>query len=141
MKQKPLWLLIVLLLSGCMGFLSKENIIGNYYLIAADTEEQMSLSYCDPADKNGCIGIIEATVFSVGYNKDYIIAKQHPRVFPNAPNKDITNYFILPIGKKGTDWGNNYGLIGPLTLDQFNKQGKELNLLPDLKFTEKSNLK
>ena len=142
MKQKNLWLLILCLLSGCTGFSSKENIVGNYYLIATDTDEQSSLSYCEPADKNGCIGIIEATVFAVGYNKDYIIAKQHPRVDPKVPNKSVTNYFILPITKKETHWGSNSGLIGPLRLDQFNEKKKELNLPPDLKFTvEKSNLK
>jgi len=137
MKKKVVYFLILYLLGGCTGFDTKEKIINNYYLVAADTEEQLSLSYCDPNDKNGCIGIIEATVFSVGYNNSYIIAKQHP-----SNNRDITNYFLLPINKKDKHWGDNFGLIGPLTLAQFNEKERELNISDSIKFTiVKDNLK
>jgi hypothetical protein len=137
MKNKAVFFLILYLFSGCIGFSTKEKIINNYYLIATDSEEQLSLSYCDPNDKNGCIGIIGATVFSVGYNDTYIIAKQHP-----SNNRSITNYFLLPINNKDRHWGDNFGLIGPLTVDQFNEKKKELNISESLKFTiVKDNLK
>lgn len=127
---------------GCLGFDTKEKIIGNYYLVAADDQSQLSLSYCDPADKNGCVGITDATIFAVGYNKDYIIAQQHPRTFPNPTNKKIINYYILPVDYKNKHWGDNFGLIGPLTLEQFNDKRKELNIPDNLKFTiVKDNLK
>src|SRR5579872_1181470 len=131
MRAKVIFLFIMCLLTGCLGFDTKEKVVGNYYLVATDDEVQLSLSYCDPADKNGCVGITEPTVFAVGYNKDYIIAKQHPY---NA--KNITNYFILPIDpKRKSKWGDNFGLIGPLTLEQFNDEKRELNMSDSLKFS------
>lgn len=134
MKQRILYLLILSLLSGCLGFDIKQKVVGNYYLIATDEEEQLSLSYCEPSDQNGCGGIIEGTVFAVGFNANYIIVKQHPRIFPNPPNKNITNYYILPL-KDTMNWRTKNGLIGPLTLDQFNEKRKELNIPDSLKFT------
>jgi hypothetical protein len=34
------------------------------------------------------------------------------------------------------DWRSKNGLIGPLTLDQFNAKRKELNIPDDLTFTK-----
>jgi hypothetical protein len=130
MKNKILLIFLLCLFSSCLGFDVKEKVIDNYYLIAVDAEEQMDLSYCDPADNNGCIGIIEPTVFAVGYDMNYIIAKQHP-----LNKKDITNYFILPINNKNRKWGDNFGLIGPLTLNQFDKAKKDLNILDSIDFS------
>jgi hypothetical protein len=118
-----------------MGLAIKQQVIDNYYLIATDIDEDLSLSYCDPSDKSGCVGIIIPTVFAVGYNKDYIIVQQHPRVFPDPPNKRITNYFILPVNYKSKRWGDNFGLVGPLTSEEFNKKRKELGIPDSLKFT------
>lgn len=140
MKSKIIYLSILCLLSSCMGFDTKEKIVGNYYLVAPDDEAQLGLDYCDPADQNGCGGVIESTVFAVGYNENYIIVKQHPRTFPNPPNKGITNFFIVPT-KRGFNYRTMNNLIGPLTLEQFNTKTKELNI-SDLKFTiEKERLK
>jgi hypothetical protein len=125
-----------------MGFDTKENVVGNYYLVAPDDEAQLSLDYCDPTDQSGgCGGVIGSTVFAVGYNEKYIIVKQHPRTFPNPPNKEVTNFFILPI-KDSFNYRTMNNLIGPLTLEQFNDKRKELNIPDGLKFTiTKDNLK
>ena len=142
MKSNILYLIILISFSSCSGFILKEKIVDNYYLIATDIEEQLDLSYYEPTDKNGCVSVIEATVFAVGFTDNYIVAKQHPYIFPNAVNNKITNYFILPINKKGEHFKGNLSLIGPLTLKQFNEKEKELGITFDLKFTiEKSNLK
>lgn len=114
MKTKVICLFILILFSGCiggLGFDTKDKVVGNYYLVAPDDESQLSLDYCDPADQNGCSGVIDATVFAVGYNKEFIIAKQHPN-----NNRNTTNYYLLPI-KNGAQPNNN-DLIGPLTLEQ-----------------------
>jgi hypothetical protein len=114
--------LISCILSGCTGFVINKSILGNYYLTAPDVDKQLSLSYHENSD-GGIYGtIIEETVFAVGINKGYIIAKQHP-----SNNRNITNYFILPI-KKGFDWTTKNGLIGPLTINQFNDVRKDLRL-------------
>lgn len=134
MKFNFLFLLVFSLLIGCQGVAIKEKIEGNYYLIATDAEEDLSLTYHEAADENNYGTIINATVFAIGHNNEYIIAKQHPRNFPNPPDKSITNFFILPIKKK-FDWKTNNDLLGPLTLEQFNEKRKELNISNDLKFT------
>jgi len=125
---------LLFVLNSCsLGFAVDTQVVGNYHLIATDAIEQMSLSYCEP-NSNGCSGIIEPTVFSVGFNKDYIIAKQHPN-----DNRNTTNYFIVPINPKKRVWVNYFGTIGPLSLNEFNNKIAELNI-QDIKFsiTEKS---
>lgn len=127
------------LLSGCiggLGFVTEDHILGNYYLVAPDDDIQLSLSYHEPSDGDNYGTFIIGTVFAVGYNEKYIIVKQHPN-----NNRNVTNYFILPL-IKGFNWRTNNGLLGPLTLDQFNEKRKELNIPDSLKFTiVKDNLK
>ena len=115
------FLLSLILWSSCSGFVTNDTVIGNYGLVAVDDEKEMSLCYFEPTDKNGgCVPVVNATVFSVGHNKDYIITKQHPN-----NNKQITNYFILPTlsDKKG-----DFGLLGPYNFLEFEKKRKELNI-------------
>jgi hypothetical protein len=35
------------------------------------------------------IGVINATVFAVGQNGRFIVAKQHPKNFPDKPAKEL----------------------------------------------------
>ena len=129
--MKLLAILILCLFSGCSGFLVKDHIVDDFYLIATDSPQQSSLSFCDPGDNEGCAGIIKATVFAIGFNTKYIIAKQHP-----SNNKSITQYFIVPIKLKDKVWGNYFGLIGPLSLKQFNSKRLELNIPDSVTFTK-----
>ena len=135
MKKTILYLSILMLFFGCQDLAIKEKIIENYYLVAADDSEGTILSYHDSSDGNNYSGIIEATVFAVGYNDNYMIVKQHPCVLPHSPDKKITNYYILPL-KNGMDWKTKNGLVGPLTLEQFNEKRKELNISDELTFTK-----
>jgi hypothetical protein len=96
------------------------NFYGHYYLINLEDGCKM-LSYQD-STTSVYPEIISESVFAVGYNKNYIIAKQHPGNYRN-----ITKYFIIPITHK-FDWRTNNGMIGPLTLEEFNKKQKDLNL-------------
>jgi len=120
--KKIYWGYIILILLSSCGFAIKKKIVGNYYLIATDTGEQLGLSYCDPKDSNGCFGITEGTVYSAGHNENYIVAKQHPN-----DNRQIINYFILPIKSKRNINGN-FGLIGPLNLVEFEIKRRQLNI-------------
>jgi hypothetical protein len=118
---------ILFLLSSCNNGI-RQNFLGNYYLVAPDIDEQTSLSYHETSDGSAYGDVIKATVFAVGYNSKYIIAKQHP-----YGDKHITNYFILPV-KNGFNWKNNNGLMGPLTINEFNQKQIELNIKP-IQFT------
>ena len=59
--------------------------------------------------------------------------KQHPRIWPNLPDKKITNYFIVPRHKKIISEIYKE-VIGPLTLEQFNGKRKELHI-ENIQFT------
>jgi len=74
-------------------------------------------------DKNGnTVDVVSETIFSIGNNDKYIIAKQHPN-----RNKNIVNYYIIPIYKEFT-YSPEKGLIGPLSLNQFETKRKELKI-------------
>jgi len=133
MIKRIVYSFIFLSFTACSGFAIEEKILDNYYLIAGDIGEECSLSYKVSDDDFGTV--IGATVFAIGYNKQFIIAKQHPRTFPNPPNKKIINYYILPI-KRGMDWKTKNGLVGPLSYDQFVVKRKELKINNELKFTK-----
>lgn len=86
-------------------------------------------------ESGNCKGVLEETVFAVGFNDKYIIAKQHP-----ADDRAIINYYIVPIYKENT-LSPEKGVIGALTLKQFNEKRKELNI-SNVKFTKEiENLK
>lgn len=79
-------------------------------------------------------------VASVGYNSDYIIAKQHPQKgdFYSEPDYSITNYFIIDI--KENEKGYKQGVIGPLSKEEFDSKTGELGIDNKLNFTiEKKN--
>ena len=61
--------------AGCFRHQYKKPITGGYYLYAYASDEDMSVMHFD---KYGGLEIISPTVFSIGYDKNFIIAKQHP---------------------------------------------------------------
>jgi len=115
---------------GCGGFVHDEHLIGRYYLNAVDIPEQMSVSY---ALGNGNeLGLIDETVFAVGWNDRYIVAKQHP-----ANDRRVTNYYYLEMALDSTllkpsndpNWQHK-SVTGPLTEAVFLAKKAELRL-PD----------
>ena len=155
-KVKMLFFLSFLLLSlstcvGGFGFVFKEHLFGNYYLTAPDDIEQCALSYRSESYSDiygGNFGgiVIDETVFAVGYNEKYLIAKQckisyrengkflilwtdYERIVGNI------RYYILPIEEEGMNWRTKNGLIGPLDSLAFENKRKELGI-SDLKFTK-----
>ena len=112
------------------GLAYKEQIQDYYYLIATDDEKYMSIAYNDYGG-SAYLNIIPSTVFAVGYNENFIIAKRHPSQFSEPINKNITNYYIIPIKNNP-----NNNAIGPLSLEQFYEKRKELNVPDSVKFTK-----
>lgn len=109
----------LLVLSGCgEGFVENKQVTGRYHLIAVDVIEDLSLDY--KLKTGDYIGVVPETIFAVGFNSDYIITKQHP-----GNNKEITNYFIVPIYDS---LQHEMGVFGPFTQKQFEAKTKELNL-------------
>jgi len=130
---KYTWIVLLVLLLSC-GSIDKEHIIGNYYLTAVDyVDEGKDLSY--NLGSGNFVGVVGPTVFAVGYNEEYIIAKQHPREFPSLHDKSTINYFIVPINNK-VHQSPDENKIGPLTELEFIEKRKELGIPEDLTFTK-----
>ena len=133
MKNKIWYIILLFILFSCSDFAIKKHVVGNYYLIATDVVEDIDLCYHEPKDNQNYGSITGSTIFAIGFNDKYIIAKQHPRTFPNPPDTTHTNYYILPL-KSGMDWKSKNGLMGPFTFEQFNEKRKELNIPNELIF-------
>jgi hypothetical protein len=137
MKTNIAILIIIFMLTSC-GFVIKERIIYNYYLTATDIPEQLSLTYNDSRTPNSYTHIIQNTVFAVGHNDNYIIAKQHPCIDTGGgiiENKSITNYYILQITSLGNGQTTSHMSGGPMTLEEFEKMRKQLNIT-NIEFTK-----
>ena len=122
--------LFIMLFSSCYY---KKPLAPGYELTEFDYDkEDMSIIYY--YDNKIRVGVVNPTVFAVGYNEDFIIAKQHPRKFPNPPDKSITNYFIIPIKDKVRQSPDD-NKIGPLTKSEFKEKRKELGIPDEVMFS------
>ena len=119
---------LVLGLASC-GFVHDEKITGPYRLVAIDVSEQMSVCYT--LEKGDCIGRIPETVFSVGWNDRFIVAKQHP-----SNNKSVTNYFILEMARDSQLAEPSASVTGPLSAAAFKEKVAPLGLPPFTKTIE-----
>jgi hypothetical protein len=123
-------LLSALFLFGCgLGFSHDEQIVGPYRLIAVDVSEQMHVAYSLGKD---AIGRIPETVFAVGWNDHYIVAKQHPH-----NDRNVTNFYILDMSRDSATTDPAVSVTGPLAEDDFKRKQSELGL-PVFKRTIKS---
>jgi hypothetical protein len=107
-------------LSGC-GLAHDEEIIGPYRLSAIDIDRQMSVCY--RLASGGCIGRIDETVFAVGADARFIVAKQHP-----LDDRTITNYFILAIANDSELADPSKSVIGPLSEAAYRDKAQLLRL-------------
>ena len=120
----------VIFFMGCQGTAYEEELVADYSLRAIDVKSGMSVYYMD---EEYLIGIVQSTVFAVGHNDEFIIAKQHPEDFPEI-DKSITNYFIIPLKDKvGRSAEKN--VIGPMSKENFERKRVELNIPESLTFT------
>jgi len=132
MKQLPVFFYCILFFStGCLRHEYKKPLCNNYFLYAYAADEDMCIIY---ADKYGAIDIIGPTVFSVGYDKNYIIAKQHPAIYPERENTHITNYFIIALNTP-VSWKNQNVAMGPLNEKQFIEWKQKLKIADTLHFS------
>lgn len=108
-------------------------LIGNYHLVAMNYEKEATdLSY--KLSSGDYSGVVDPTVFEVGYNKTFIITGQHPRKFPNPSDKFVTNYFIVPIENR-VHQSPDENKTGPLTEIEFLQKRKELRVPDSLAFS------
>ncbi len=113
--------LATILLCGCSCDVHDERLIGPYRLSAIDVHEQMSIYY-DLGDGSS-IGRISETVFAVGWNEKYIVAKQHPN-----NDRRVTNYYYLEIARDSKYADPSASVTGPLSESEFKAKQVELGL-------------
>ena len=119
-------LLPAIVLVGCWGFVYENRLVGKYGLVAVDIDEEMSVVEMLPS--GDAITLIGETVFAVGWNDEFIIAKQHPYDEENwLVQRDITNFFILSV--------LDGEVIGPLNESSFVSQRTQLGVPGSLEFT------
>jgi hypothetical protein len=112
MNVNAILILIAVYLCQSCGFAYEEHIVGNYYIVAVDSDSDAGLSYM--VNEGSFIGVIPSVVFSVGHDSKFVFVKQHP----DGPNGKI-NYFIVPIEIKNK-YKVDEEVIGPLNENQFN---------------------
>lgn len=121
--KKIVILFISFLFISCFGLLDSgtREISNGYKLIWIDVPKENQFI----ENKKNEI-IIDSHVFSVGFNENYILAKQHPKINAYQIDKKKTNYFVILL-KKETK-------IGPLDSISFYNFIK-LNKLEHISFS------
>jgi len=107
-------------LSGC-GLVHDEQIVGPYRLSAIDIDEQMGVCY--EQRSGGCIGRIDETVFAVGADARFVVAKQHP-----SNDRTVVNYFIIVIANDSELADPSKSVIGPLSEAAYRDKSQSLRL-------------
>jgi hypothetical protein len=85
---------------------------GPYVLLWIDDPHDVTLSY--DLGKGNSIGRIEKTVFSVGWDGRYVVAKQHP-----DGGKNVTQYFYIDGNKDKSVADPADVVVGPLSETTF----------------------
>ena len=126
--NKLIGIFLLLILESCYfgAELVEREITDDYFLFANNTLDEMSIWY--HAEKYSNRLIVPETVFAIGENGDFIIAKSHPKTQESGINKNVTYYHIIEVNKKSTEQSPN------LTLEQFENTRKRLNIPVDLNF-------
>lgn len=94
---------------------------GPYALMWIDTSENISV--CRELESGGCIGRIDSTVFAVGWDGRYLVAKQHPN-----NEKSQTNFFIVDSKNDASNADPGKAVVGPLTEPEFQQKAIEMKL-------------
>ncbi|TDQ28764.1 DUF3997 domain-containing protein [Tenacibaculum caenipelagi] len=126
--KKIIIIFLSFILQSCYfgaGLVEKE-ITGNYFLFANNKLDEMSILFY--SEKYSYQLIVPETVFAVGENGDYIIAKSHPKNPKTGINKSVIFYHIIEVNKKDIKQCSN------LNLEQFNTERKKLNIPNNLDF-------
>jgi hypothetical protein len=117
------FILLMTQLVGCwQTVVFDEKITGPYRLSAIDITEEMSVCY-ELKEEDTCIGRIPETVFSVGWNENFIVAKQHP-----SGNKSVTNYFILDRKKDAKYVDPSVTVTGPMSESEYKRKSTLMSL-------------
>ena len=89
--KRIIFILIVTLCYSCGVPIVHKHLTDEFYLIAPDVLEQLSISY--HYSGANYVGVVNKMVIAVGYNDNFIIAKQRPN------DMDTTLYYIIDVNE------------------------------------------
>lgn len=135
-----LLLLFLPLLQSC-GFVYERHLTGNYYLIAVDTKDDMDVCYHQQHDDDApYVGITDASVYEMGYDDDFILAKAYRTLRDSMGrslhryDKNITEYYIIPVNNTQEAWEAQENKFGAFSDKEFEVKRKELGVSDDITF-------
>lgn len=103
-----------------------ETITRDYNVFFADVISCRAICKSGAEDRYGGVKVVDAYVFAVGHNDDYIVAKRHPNISCEFKvDTSITEFFIVDL--KAFDKYEG-GLYGPLNKIGFDSLSKSLNI-------------
>jgi hypothetical protein len=98
--------------SSCnLGFYFKEHIVGQYYLVAMDSKDQLNIAYRNGA-RDDYSGRVPPTVTEFGYSDSLLVAKSIINVREQV-------YYIIKIREDSATARPETYLIGPLSEREF----------------------
>jgi len=119
----------LLMLVSCSG-IDKEKLIGDYYLTKIDyADSELDISF-RLKETGNFIGVIPPKVIEVGFDENFIIAKQQ-----FASENDI-RFFIIPLKQK-VNQSPDENKFGPMSIDEFKLKREELGVPDELVFFKK----
>lgn len=88
-------------LIGCLDTIERKELIDNYYLLAIDIPDNMTLCY---SDEGGPVysNLIAPTIFEVQWNDRFIIVKSHPEDFKTSVTDVLRNNILKELAKDST---------------------------------------
>ena len=134
-----LFFLLLPLMQSC-GFVYKQHLTGNYYLIAVDTKDDMDVCYHRQTDDALYIGITGASVYAVGYDDDFILVKAYRALRDSMDislqryDKNATEYYIIPVNNTQEAWEAQENKFRAFSKKDFEVKRKELGVSDDITF-------
>lgn len=122
------------------GFVYKQHLTGNYYLIAVDTKDDMDVCYHRQTDDALYIGITGASVYAVGYDDDFILVKAYRALRDSMDislqryDKNTTEYYIIPVNNTQEAWEAQENKFRAFSKKDFEVKRKELGVSDDITF-------
>ncbi len=122
------------------GFVYKQHLTGNYYLIAVDTKDDMDVCYHRQTDDALYIGITGASVYAVGYDDDFILVKAYRALRDSMDislqryDKNTTEYYIIPVNNTQEAWEAQENKFRAFSKKDFEVKRRELGVSDDITF-------
>lgn len=134
-----LFFLLLPLMQSC-GFVYKQHLTANYYLIAVDTKDDMDVCYHRQTDDALYIGITGASVYAVGYDDDFILVKAYRALRDSMDislqryDKNTTEYYIIPVNNTQEAWEAQENKFRAFSKKDFEVKRRELGVSDDITF-------